>query len=339
MEIFYLYYCVIIAYFTRIFQGGYMTGNGTKIRCRTRSKGYSLVNNVLLRDKRITPKARHIGIFMLSQSDEWDFNMNGLCSVIGMIGKDSLRSAFRELENFGYLERIHTRKERGYYSGYEYILTEEPNINETVESNCPASDNPTTDDASQEKTTLIITNTTNYKSLVITNNINGVVELVNNLGIKITNARIKKLIEEYTLNQVIESIQFAILTMPSNPRTKEGYIISCIQNRYTLSVDEKHKLFGDYEKFCLIINQQEQQANLLALEENKLRKEKEITSDWWEHLSKERKKYFWQKMIAQLPNFLKAKISKDFHEHLNELPEILISTVVNILNDNRKELN
>ena len=44
--------------------------NGTKIKCLARTKGFSIVNNVLLRDVRLTPKARHIGIFMLSQSDE-----------------------------------------------------------------------------------------------------------------------------------------------------------------------------------------------------------------------------------------------------------------------------
>lgn len=62
---------------------------------------------------------------MLSLPDDWNYNMQGL-ATLSRDGIDSVRSAIKELEHHGYVERHRLRNEYGFYSDTEYIIREVP---------------------------------------------------------------------------------------------------------------------------------------------------------------------------------------------------------------------
>ena len=46
-----------------------------------KNNNYTVMSNYHLRDKKLTFKAKGMLSFMLSLPDDWDYSLNGLCSV------------------------------------------------------------------------------------------------------------------------------------------------------------------------------------------------------------------------------------------------------------------
>ena len=88
--------------------------------------------------------AGKIAVGMLGKPDNWDYTINGMRTFCTE-GRDAIRSALKELEKFGYLERRKVRDSRGRYSDIEYIIYEEP-ISRSPCSAYPESENPSLDD-------------------------------------------------------------------------------------------------------------------------------------------------------------------------------------------------
>ncbi|BBB92233.1 MAG TPA: helix-turn-helix domain-containing protein [Methylomusa anaerophila] len=89
---------------------------------------YTCVSNVPLRDARLSLKARGLITYCLSLPDNWTYSVSGLVKVIGTEGKSSIQSALHELEACGYLIRRRLHDNSGKFTGTEYVLYEEPQI-------------------------------------------------------------------------------------------------------------------------------------------------------------------------------------------------------------------
>ena len=109
-----------------------------------KTKDYTVMSNYHLRDKSISLKAKGLLSQMLSLPPEWDYTLQGL-AYINKEGKDSIREAVKELEALGYVTRCQARSPSGKFSGYDYVIHEQPL------SEKPMSDNPTTVNPTSEK--------------------------------------------------------------------------------------------------------------------------------------------------------------------------------------------
>lgn len=89
-----------------------------------RISGYTIMSNYHLRDASLSLKAKGLLSLMLSLPPEWDYTENGLVQIVAE-GRDSVRSAVKELLEAGYLTRERTR-ENGQLKGAEYTVREVP---------------------------------------------------------------------------------------------------------------------------------------------------------------------------------------------------------------------
>lgn len=86
---------------------------------------FSVIYNHHFKNKNLTLKAKGLLSLMLSLPDDWNYNMQGL-ATLSRDGIDSVRSAIKELEHHGYVERHRLRNEYGFYGDTEYIIREVP---------------------------------------------------------------------------------------------------------------------------------------------------------------------------------------------------------------------
>ena len=122
-----------------------------------KNKNFSIVSNEILRDKRLSLRARGLLVFCLSLADSWEYSIKGLATATGESeGKISL--CLKELEKYGYLTRERTRNAKGQMDGTNYTLWEEPRVAKPQEPNPekpnvekPILENPSLDNPIQEK--------------------------------------------------------------------------------------------------------------------------------------------------------------------------------------------
>ena len=97
-------------------------------------KGYTITPNFHQRDRTITLKAKGLLSQMFSLPSDWDYTLKGL-AYINLDGIDSIRSAIKELEKAGYIERTRIRDDHGRLRGTKYKVFAKPRS--------PTSDLPT----------------------------------------------------------------------------------------------------------------------------------------------------------------------------------------------------
>ena len=78
-----------------------------------RNKNFTVMSNHHFKNKDLSLKAKGLLSLMLSLPEDWNNNMRGLVSL-SRDGIDSVRSAIKELEHYGYVERNIIRNESGY---------------------------------------------------------------------------------------------------------------------------------------------------------------------------------------------------------------------------------
>lgn len=133
-----------------------------------KTANYTVMSNYHLKDRRLSYKAKGLLSEMLSLPPDWDYTLSGL-AVIANDGIDSVRSAVKELEKYGYLVRYQRRDERGRMSVNEYTVYENPEQNPdykpsendviapgksksgSVKRKSPSLENPITVNSSTEK--------------------------------------------------------------------------------------------------------------------------------------------------------------------------------------------
>lgn len=115
-----------------------------------KTANYTIMSNHHFKEREMSLKAKGLLSLMLSLPDDWDYSIAGL-ATLSKDGKDSVMSALKELETFGYLTRTRVVDERGRFAGYDYDIFEEPR-------RAPYSENPQTEPPNAEKPRELKTN-------------------------------------------------------------------------------------------------------------------------------------------------------------------------------------
>lgn len=128
-----------------------------------KNRGYTVMSNYHLHDKRLSLKAVGLLSKMLSFNDGWNFSTKGLSSICKE-GPDAILSALRELEEVGYLVRQRSRDSMGRMSTTVFEIYEQPQrVNPDVEN--PHGENPAQINTNKVITKEAITNPINYQSI------------------------------------------------------------------------------------------------------------------------------------------------------------------------------
>ena len=109
-----------------------------------KNRGYTVMANFHLRDKKLSLKAVGLLSKMLSFNDGWRFSTRGL-SAICKEGPDAILSALKELEKHGYLVRHRQRDSKGRLSSTIFDIYEQP------QPTSPDTDNPHTENPDMDK--------------------------------------------------------------------------------------------------------------------------------------------------------------------------------------------
>ena len=81
---------------------------------------YQLLSNSFARDKRVTPRAARVYIYLRSHRSGWSTNVRRVAEALEM-NPGTVNQAVNDLESLGYVERHQTVDESGRYSGVEYV--------------------------------------------------------------------------------------------------------------------------------------------------------------------------------------------------------------------------
>lgn len=92
-----------------------------------KDKDYAVMSNYHFKDKKLSLRTKGLLSLMLSLPDNWDYSINGLCSICNE-SRTTIRNVLKELKDNRYLEMNENRDEKGKFI-YDYIVCEIPNIN------------------------------------------------------------------------------------------------------------------------------------------------------------------------------------------------------------------
>lgn len=123
-----------------------------------KEKNYTTIDNGIFKDTRISFKAKGLLTTMLSLPPTWNYTIEGL-TTLSKDGRDSIKTALKELEKFGYLERKQIRNDNGSFCDLEYFVYEKPQPKE------PLVENPSSDKSSAENHRQLSTNLSNTNGL------------------------------------------------------------------------------------------------------------------------------------------------------------------------------
>ena len=98
------------------------------------SNNFTITPNHIINDDRISLKAKGVYLFLISKPENWSFSVERIAKQ-NKDGEDSVKTALKELEKFGYLKRIQANN-RGYFGMMDYIISDVPQ---------PSGENPPTD--------------------------------------------------------------------------------------------------------------------------------------------------------------------------------------------------
>ena len=115
--------------------------NGTQFIREKKERDYTVINNTVLKDARLSWKAKGLFCYLLSLPEDWIIYQSELLNH-ATDGRESLRNAIQELEQLGYLQIEKKRDDRGHFTTI-YKVIENPNsTDETNESGKPDTGNP-----------------------------------------------------------------------------------------------------------------------------------------------------------------------------------------------------
>lgn len=90
-----------------------------------KTKDFTIMSNHHLRNPNLSLKAKGLLSLMLSLPEDWDYTTKGLAQICKE-GVDSIGTALKELERYGYLTRRRLRCENGQLGDIEYTIHETP---------------------------------------------------------------------------------------------------------------------------------------------------------------------------------------------------------------------
>lgn len=98
---------------------------GTVFIRTKKERDYTVIDNTFLRDDRLSAQAKGIFAYILYLPEDWCIYQSELVKHFSN-GKDSIRSAIKELESFGYISKEHIKGEHGKFIGWQYTVNEIP---------------------------------------------------------------------------------------------------------------------------------------------------------------------------------------------------------------------
>lgn len=102
---------------------------------------YVVVQNALVRDRRLSFRARGLLVHLLSMPPGWKTSSARLVRETTE-GRDAIRTAIRELEQAGYVRHSRRQDERGRWAS-EWIVYDTPCGQDGDNDHCPTPENPT----------------------------------------------------------------------------------------------------------------------------------------------------------------------------------------------------
>lgn len=134
-----------------------------------RDRNYTTIYNGVFKAKDLSLKAKGLlGIMLSLPEDSWEMSIDGLASL-SKDGKESVKSAIKELETAGYLTREAQRSDDGKFNGYLYTIYEKP-LSQTPSAELPSAEIPSTENSTQLNTYIINTQLNKYSKNKILNN-------------------------------------------------------------------------------------------------------------------------------------------------------------------------
>ena len=86
---------------------------------------YITVSREIYKDRRLRLQDRGLIATLLSLSDNWDFNIRGLSSILPD-GRDSIEKSLKRLEEMGYVTITKGRSAKGKFAGTTLTINETP---------------------------------------------------------------------------------------------------------------------------------------------------------------------------------------------------------------------
>lgn len=133
-----------------------------------KEKNFTVMSNYHLRSENLSWKAKGVFSYLLSLPDDWVIYLSEL-KKHATDGRDSLRTAIRELEENGFISKKRIKDELNRFCGYRYTIHETP-IKTSSTADFPYTAFPATETPAPEKQLLLSTNslsnTNNKKDLL-----------------------------------------------------------------------------------------------------------------------------------------------------------------------------
>jgi hypothetical protein len=103
------------------------------IRCpHDEQNPYAQISNALIRDASISPNARWLLIYLLSNKDNWEISVQQVINhVEPHMKRDKVYDIFKELVKAGYMKREQAKGEKG-FERVNYIVSEKPKFKESL---------------------------------------------------------------------------------------------------------------------------------------------------------------------------------------------------------------
>lgn len=135
-------------------------GDYVSFHRNNRTRDFTVMGNIHLRDKNLSLKAVGLLSKMLSFNDSWQFSTRGLAAICKE-GPDAILSTLKELEENGYIVRHRSRDDKGRLVTTEFDIYESPQAGlphrENPDVDNPDVDNPDVDNPCGDKSAQINT--------------------------------------------------------------------------------------------------------------------------------------------------------------------------------------
>jgi biotin operon repressor len=107
------------------------------IRSPRLESNFSVISNSVIRDNRLSYRARGVLLEILSRPDNWRVSGDSLARS-GKEGRDAILTALKELRDCGYIRMVKIRKDDGTFETTNYVYDSPQDV-------VPSPENPTTD--------------------------------------------------------------------------------------------------------------------------------------------------------------------------------------------------
>jgi len=97
-----------------------------------RYKPYTIISNTVIRDNRISLKAKGLLLYVMSKPDDWVIRLTDIMKHCTE-RRDAIRNAIKELIRTNYVRKVTIRNNKGQIKKQEYWWYEEPQNPELLE--------------------------------------------------------------------------------------------------------------------------------------------------------------------------------------------------------------